>query len=230
MLMQSLVYILFFLLILTIILIIYQNVQDKKLLETVTRSYRGTRTERLMVLKLLKSGISNKAIFHDLYFKKSGNQFCQIDIVVATKVGIIVFEIKKYNGWIFGLANQSQWTQLLAYGREKYRFYNPILQNNKHIQDLKNQLPQFESIPFYSVIVFFGNCSFKNLDSLPDSTYLVKSFDAINVVNDIIEQNQPAKYTNKREIVNLLNSAYLNGDNEDIISTHIYNIKHKFGY
>ena len=157
--MHYITFIILFLLILIIILIIHQYIQDKKILETVTNKYRGTSTERLMVLKLLKSGISNKVIFHDLYLKKSGNQFCQIDIVVATKVGIVVFEIKKYNGWIFGLANQSQWTQLLAYGREKYRFYNPILQNSKHIQDLKNQLPQFEDIPFYSVIVFFGNCT-----------------------------------------------------------------------
>ena len=100
--MHYITFIILFLLILIIILIIHQYIQDKKILETVTNKYRGTSTERLMVLKLLKSGISNKVIFHDLYLKKSGNQFCQIDIVVATKVGIVVFEIKKYNGWIFG--------------------------------------------------------------------------------------------------------------------------------
>ncbi len=217
-------------LVLILIVIIYQNIHDQKLLETVTKTHRGTRTERLMVLKLLKSGIPHQTIFHDLYIKKPGNQYCQIDIVVATKVGIIVFEIKKYNGWIFGLANQNHWTQVLANRRHRYRFYNPILQNKKHIIDLKKQLPQFQNVPFYSIIVFFGDCSFRNLDYVPNSTFLVKSSRAIKVVNEILEQNEVAKYTSKREIVNLLQSASLNGENEEIKKTHIKNIKQNFGY
>ncbi len=216
-------------LIVIIYVIIYQNIQNQKLLQTVTKTHRGTRTERLMVLKLLKSGIPHQTIFHDLYIKKADSHYCQIDLVVATKVGIIVFEVKKYNGWIFGLANQTYWTQVLAYGREKYRFYNPIFQNKKHIEDLKKQLPQFQNIPFYSMIVFFGNCSFRNLDYLPNSTFLVKSNRVIKVVNEILEQNEPAKYTSKREIVNLLHSASLNGESEDIRETHIENVKRNFG-
>lgn len=218
------------LLVLILIFIIYQNIQDQKLLKTVTKNHRGTHTERRMVLKLLKSGIPYQTIFHDLYLKKPGNHYCQIDLVVATKVGIIVFEVKKYNGWIFGLANQTHWTQVLAYGREKFRFYNPILQNKKHIQDLKKQLPQFQNVPFYSMIVFFGNCSLRNLDYVPESTFVVKPSRAIKVLNKILEQNEPAKYTNKREIVNLLQSASLNGENGDIRDAHIKNIRRYFRY
>jgi hypothetical protein len=51
-------------------LIIYQNIQDVKLLKTVTKLNRGTRTERLMVLKLLMAGVPKQTIFHDLYLKK----------------------------------------------------------------------------------------------------------------------------------------------------------------
>jgi len=212
-----------------VIAIIYQYIKDRKLLNTVTKNYRGTRTERLMVLKLLKNGIPSGAIFHDLYLKKGGKNYCQIDLVVATKVGIIVFEIKKLNGWIFGLENQTHWTQMLAYGKQKYRFYNPILQNQKHIYDLKNQLSQFKNVPFYSVIVFFGNCSFRNLEYVPFNTFLVKSQGAINVVKEILEQNEPSNYLNKREIVDLLNLAVENGESNEIKSTHINNIKRNFG-
>jgi hypothetical protein len=56
--------------------------------------------------------------------------------------------IKDYSGWIFGKGNQTKWTQVLAYGREKYCFYNPIMQNNGHISALRKQLKQFEQIPF----------------------------------------------------------------------------------
>lgn len=224
------IYVLLILFFLILVLIIYQNIQDLKLLKTVTKSNRGTRTERLMVLKLLKAGVPNQTIFHDLYLKKTGNYYCQIDLVVATKVGIIVFEVKKYNGWIFGLADQTYWTQLLAYGRNRYRFYNPFLQNKKHIEDLKKQLPQFQNIPFYSMIVFFGDCRFKNLNYVPNKTFLVKSSRAIKVFNEILEQNEPAKYTNKREIVNLLKSAHVNGENTKNRKKHIENIKRDFGY
>lgn len=217
------------LLVLILIVIIYQNIRDQKLLKTVTAVHRGTRTERQMVLKLLKSGIHPQAIFHDLYIRKSNGRYCQIDLVVATKVGILVFEIKKYNGWIFGLENQTYWTQVLAYGKRKYRFYNPILQNKKHVDDLKAQLPQFQNIPFYSVIVFFGNCSFRTLDFVPPNTCLVKSCRAIKMVNKILSQNEPAKYQNKREIINLLKSASLNGENEAIKAGHIQYIKRVFG-
>lgn len=213
-----------------LIAIIYQYIKDRKLLETVTKSHRGTRTERLMVLKLLKSGIPHQTIFHDLYLKKRGGNYCQIDLVVATKVGIIVFEIKKFNGWIFGLENQTNWTQVLSYGKQKYHFYNPILQNNKHILDLKNQLAQFQNVPFYSVIVFFGDCSFRNLDFVPNNTFLVKSTRAIKVVKEILEQNEPTTYVSKSEIVNLFQSAALNGESDEIKSAHIENIKRNFRY
>lgn len=103
--------------------------QEVKLLETVTKSYRGTSSERELVLKLLKNKIPAQTIFHDLYIKKWDNKFSQIDLVVPTKVGILVFEVKDLSGWIFGRGNNKEWTQVLAYGNEKHRHYNPILQN-----------------------------------------------------------------------------------------------------
>ena len=39
--------------------------------------------------------------------------------------GIFVFESKNYSGWIFGSADQLNWTQSLQNG-EKHHFYNPI--------------------------------------------------------------------------------------------------------
>ena len=150
-------------------------------------------------------------------------------MIIITKVGIIVFEVKNYNGWIFGLSNQTYWTQVLAYGKKKYQFYNPIFQNTKHIEDLRKQLPQFKNIPFYSVIVFFGDCSFRNLDYLPDSTFLIKSSIVIEVIKEILEQNEQITYCNKSEIVNLLKLAVVNGGSHKIKEKHIQNIKRNFG-
>ena len=97
---------------LVVFLLILREIQDKKLLKTVTKQNRGTKTERDLVLKLLKHGIPAQSIFHDLYVKKQNGNFSQIDLVVVTKVGIVVLEVKEYSGWIFGSGHNSQWTQV----------------------------------------------------------------------------------------------------------------------
>ena len=135
---MNLYFIILFIALLSIATIsVYTEIKNIKLLKTVTNLNRGTRSERKMILKILKSGIKPTAIFHDLYLNNGNGQYSQIDVIVATKVGIVVFEIKEYGGWIFGNENQRNWTQILAYGKRKYQFYNPILQNKKHIDDLK---------------------------------------------------------------------------------------------
>ena len=60
--------------------------------------------------------------------------------------------------------------------------------------------------------------------------FLVKSSNAIQVVKEILEHNEPTFYSSKREIVNLLQSATLNGENEKIKTRHIQNIKRNFRY
>ncbi|MBN2676209.1 MAG: NERD domain-containing protein [Alphaproteobacteria bacterium] len=200
----------------------------EELLKTVTQLNRGTESEQDSILELLNHGIPAGAIFHDLYVKKSNGQFSQIDLVVATKVGIIVIEVKDYSGWIFGHGRHSQWTQVLAYGREKHKFYNPVIQNKGHMLALRNQLPQFKKVPLYSVIVFYGDCELKDINFIPDKTFVTTSSRFLDVL-DTINEFEPAHYTNKREIVNVLRDAVTNGNNSEVELQHIKNIKDNLG-
>ena len=204
---------------------VFGKIQDRKLLETVTKSYRGTNAEKNLVMRLLKHGIPSQTIFHDLYVKNSNGNFSQIDLVIATKVGIIVLEVKDYIGWIFGKWYQNQWTQVLAYGKEKYRFYNPIMQNNGHITSLRKQLKQFKNVPFYSVIVFYGNCELKDVSFIPQGTFLTYSERIMDVINTIINNNEPANYTDKYEVIRVLKHAVQNGESIEIQNKHIENIR-----
>ena len=214
---------------LAIFIFIFLYIRDKKLLETVTKSHRGTKTERKLVLKLLKAGFPSQTIFHDLYLKNRNENYSQIDLVLATKVGIIVFEVKKYSGWIFGTGNQNKWTQVLAYGKDKYYFYNPILQNKKHVENLKTTLTDFQNIQFFSVVVFFGDCKFRDVSFIPNNTFLTKSPKVIDVVKKIIKENEPANYKSKRDVVNVLSAAVENGNSQKITEKHIKNIKDMLG-
>jgi len=201
----------------------------KTILDNDSESKRGTRSERALVSKLSQYGIPSQTIFHDLYLKKYYGNYSQIDLVIATKVGILVFEVKDYSGWIFGTGYKSQWTQILNYGRDRYYFYNPILQNAKHIEDLKKQLRQFENVPFYSIIVFYGDCDLKEINFVPNNTFVVKSGRVLEVVEKILSESSLANYSNKREIVNLLEQAVKNGENNEIVTRHSKNIKDMLG-
>ena len=204
---------------------VFVEIRNAKLLRTVTQPDRGTRAERKLVLKLLKSGIHPKAIFHDLYIRNGNGTFSQIDLVVATPVGILVFEVKDYSGWIFGKGYQKQWTQVLAYGKGKYRFYNPIMQNRTHINNLQKQLRQFEDIPFFSIIVFYGNSVFKDISFIPDNTFINKPYHVIDSINLIRNNSPKARYTNKAEVSNVLQRGVSNGANREIRMQHIENVR-----
>jgi hypothetical protein len=209
-------------------LVIYTKIRNKRLIETVTKSNRGTRSERKLVLKLLKYGIPSQTIFHDLYVEKRKRRYAQIDLVVPTSVGVLVFEVKDYSGWIYG-NDSPRWTQVLAYGREKHRFYNPIMQNSKHIIDLKKKLSQFENIPFFSIIVFYGDSVIKDFGHVPYRTFIIKPRSLRKLISDILKNSDPAQYTNKREVVNVLKEAVRNGDSPEIRNMHIAHIMNMSG-
>ena len=201
--------------------------EELDLLNTVTTIHRGTTSERRLILALLKYGLRPNTIFHDLYVYKHDGTTSQIDVVVATCVGIIVFEVKDYSGWIYGNGKQPKWTKVLSYGREKYYFYNPILQNKSHISQLQSLLN--EKVPFYSVIVFYGDCKLQDISFIPKNTFVTKYYRVIDVVENILQNNPVANYIDKHNVVNALKKAVDNGSNYIIGKKHVENIKDMLG-
>jgi len=92
----------------------------------------------------------------------------QIDHVVISKYGIFVIETKNYKGWIFGDEDQRQWTQVNF--KKKHRFQNPLRQNYKHTETLRQHLG-LSSGEFFSVVIFVGDAEFKG-DSKPDNVFM----------------------------------------------------------
>ncbi|CAN5848493.1 hypothetical protein BH11BAC4_BH11BAC4_26570 [soil metagenome] len=210
-------------------LILLGKNKRNRVLKRSAESGRGTRSERDLALQLLRSGIPEQRIFHDLYLEKYDNHFSQIDLVILTEVGIIVFEVKDYSGWIFGRGYQSQWTKVLNYGKEKYRFYNPIKQNNTHIAELRKQLLQFDHIPFYSIVVFYGDCELREIDFVPSGTFIVKSHRVLEVLSTILNNNKVVQYANEDEIVRMLKEAVVKGEAKENQLQHNENIKDMLG-
>lgn len=100
----------------------------------------------------------------NLYIPVSEDKTTEIDIILITQKGIYVIESKNYSGYIFGNIKSQYWYQTLhiGYGKtQKVRFYNPVKQNENHINFLKKVVG--ENIPMHSIVVFSERCDFKNL-------------------------------------------------------------------
>lgn len=199
--------------------------KEVRLLETVTSVRRGTRSERCLLLALLKAGVKPSALFHDLYVETSEGRYSQVDAVLATKVGIVVFEVKEYNGWLFGKGDQRYWTQVLAYGNAKYRFYNPVLQNRAHVIALRNKLKQCAGVPFFSVIVFFGGCTLMDVSLIPSRTIVTYPGEVVSILNRLLQEEPPAEYADKWDVVSVLRQAVRNGDSAAVRRRHVENIR-----
>lgn len=83
----------------------------------------------------------------------------EIDLLFIAPSGIYVIESKNYSGWIFGSENSRNWTTVIF--DSKYKFFNPIWQNRKHVKYLTKIL---ENMQPKSIVVFSDRCEFKKLD------------------------------------------------------------------
>lgn len=89
----------------------------------------------------------------------------EIDVVMLHPTGIYVIESKNYSGWVFGRADQCNWTVCLN-RNTKERVPNPIRQNEGHIAALMRLL-DLPRDAFVSLVVFSERCELKRV---PDDT------------------------------------------------------------
>lgn len=124
---------------------------------------KGERGESTVAKILGETIIGKQYVINDLLFKNESGQSCQIDHIYINKFGIWVIETKNYSGRIYGDENQREWTQVLAYGNEKNKFYNPIKQNATHIYHLSKYL-KAKNI-FHNIVVFLSKSDISNIVS-----------------------------------------------------------------
>ena len=119
-----------------------------------------------IVKKRLKKLPAEYYILNDIMLPNDENT-SQIDHIVVSPYGIFSIETKNYQGWIYGRESQYQWSQV--FGKNKFKFYNPIIQNKRHIKALKDILKENT---IHSIIVF-TNGTFKT--EMPEYVMYSKS-------------------------------------------------------
>lgn len=133
-----------------------------------------------LIYSVLESLDAPRKFLFNLYLPKRDGGTTELDVVLLHESGIYVFESKNYGGWIFGSERQQYWTQTLPAGRgqtQKHRFYNPILQNDGHLDRLYQILRSVRLLsgppPYYSYIVFSNRCEFMDVPRKSRNHYVL---------------------------------------------------------
>lgn len=140
-----------------------QNFKKKVEIKTTkgktSAEIKGTEGE-MKIASILKSIPGNGKILLNTYVPKINNhkEFTEIDIIYINSSGIYVIESKNYSGIIVGSDEYTKWEQRLRGNNNKYRFYNPVRQNEGHIKHLQNLLYNVNKDAFHSLIVFSDHC------------------------------------------------------------------------
>lgn len=124
------------------------NINEQKLLwDERGKGYFG----EYLVFKELYSHLNGccKILMNVNIPTKSGKT-TEIDLLLIHETGLYVFEVKHFKGNIYGKSSDQKWTQYFRTSPNSH-FYNPVLQNQYHIEALRNKCP---NIPIYSFIIF----------------------------------------------------------------------------
>lgn len=133
--------------------------KETKQAEKAVHNDKGNEGEYRISLELDKPEGYSKTVFN--VNLPNGQRDTEADIIYINSSGLYVIESKNYSGRIYGHAENNQWTRTLitANGTEMYKFYNPIWQNENHVNAVKRLLSKYEDLPIYSLVVFSDNAT-----------------------------------------------------------------------
>lgn len=92
---------------------------------------------------------------------KTEQGFEQIDHLIVSPYGLYLIEVKNLSGLIVGEEKDPHWYQAITWRVKP--FYNPLLENQTHIETLKARLNATDKLPFYSFVTFNRRCDLKVL-------------------------------------------------------------------
>lgn len=174
-----------------------------------------------LVIESLKNNfkVGNYYLINNVTLPTDDGGTTQIDHILVSQYGIFVIETKDYSGWIFGSKASKKWTQSFPYS--KFKFQNPLHQNNKHVSELCRQFPFLSKDTFKSIVVFTDRCEFKskmprNVIYLSELVNYIQTFET-----ELISLNRVYFIAGKVEVLRYEES-------EETDQLHISYLKNKF--
>lgn len=125
-------------------------------------------------------------VYRNLIIPNEGRT-TELDVVLLSARSIVVFECKDYSGKIYGDELRQQWYQYV--GRNRYSFFNPIIQNHVHLKALQRLTNT--TLPIVSVVVFGTDAKVGGLEYNETPTLKVCTYKYIPAVFDAIRKDFP---------------------------------------
>lgn len=173
--------------------------------------------------RLLENVPGAKKILVNLYLPVSEDETTEIDLIFIHGTGIYVIESKNYSGYIYGNEKYKNWVQILNRNTKNY-FFNPILQNKKHIKYLQQFIGTHENI--FSIIVFSNRCALKKINYYSDNTIVLKREDLKKYIEKKIIFG-PVVYS-ETEINELYDKLkYMSNQSKEVKEKHIEQLHKK---
>ena len=182
----------------------------------------GSSGERIIYTTLCdKIHVPENQILRNVYIPTVDGKTSEIDLLVVSRKGLLVFECKNYAGNIYGDTKRKKWVQYL--GKKKSFFYNPFLQNKNHIKHLKKYLEQFGDLPAYSFVTTISRGKWKVKNLGPDDYFLGLNCHLVDIYKNLPD----SELILKQHSFIMDKLAPLSRPSEEIRKQHIENIKAK---
>lgn len=168
-------------------------------------------------------------VFSDVNVKTLNNLYLpnyygytEIDLLIITKVGVFVGEVKNYNNCsIYGEEDDEKWVIHYNNGK-KYDMYNTIKQNDGHIKTLFNYVNSSYHRIIYSLIVFSDNTDLQ-IKTKRNGLFLINEKQLESLITKL-NNSKPILSNNDINIIYNSLKQYTNAP-EHIKKQHVKNVK-----
>lgn len=206
-----------------------------------TPKAKGLRLEKkiLNILKTLAIKLGGIE-FHDHMYEDSLST-SQIDNMLLTSKALYVIEAKNYHGHIFGSESQDQWTMTVKHVNKKrsrsgkvyhkthiskHSFYNPLKQNQTHINKIKNLTEIHNTIPIYNIVVFGSNAYLRDVKHSAD-VYVINLSQLKHIIVQL--ENSTQKVLTLDTMQSYVEDLYyFNDTNKKNRKSHVKRLQNKY--
>lgn len=188
-----------------VLLIIFIREQPRPQKTTPNRQARdkskikGEKGEAELIREISKL-FSRSHIITNAYIPNKTYGTTEVDIIAIDKTGVYVFESKNYNGVVHGDLREQK-IKITYPNRQTFEFFNPVRQNYKHTESIKEYL-NIGSSHVYSYVVFGKDTVIGKLEYGAKDTKIT----VIGKIGEILEKDIKQRTQNKP----LLSDSYLN--------------------
>ena len=158
----------------------YYKETNKSYLEVLTD--KGSNGEYRCYAKLRHLEKDGARFLFNLYLPKADGTTSELDVLMIHRTGLYVLESKNRKGYVIGDPSTYKWKQITNHG--SFDFYNPLFQNEGHMNTLCEMITNEVNIQPMTVFTYRYNlmskdkeypiCNIRDLDKRMES--LVDSF------------------------------------------------------